>query len=493
MGQRGSLPSNPRDAVQIAVRLHCVWDARLQAPEEACRGRIVAEDAAGPSDPVMVFSQDRPAVVSVHAGSTLTLTLFAGREGGAPLGQLVLPMRHAVQKCGTLMYHTWFLLDTHSILGNAMQHMGDDVTAEQRFDQALRFAPRQMFQSKICLSICGAQSQEAMSSFFEASATPEQRDYRFKALSLSHRQHVQLHAVLQQHTQVVDRDPDLEMQLERKREKVRLLKEQSLAQQTEIEVLERALQDVMKKQMSDVVIARKERQEGANGFEQPDSKLQDEIQALEKENSLLSQQVEAASSTTASIGGWEEEKLRLQKEIVGVTDEANARIDRANESITMLKNQIKTRHVEVSAVEEECKALERKERQEQGELERLQCQDGLNAESEAQEIKNLKREIEVTIQQKDHLMRIVSDLYGTLGAAPAVENASVIEQGQIPDGGTAPSVGGGYPAAAPALPTVSKDPAAPPQAAAQGFNLLPSPDQLMESGGGAGGGGFRQF
>jgi len=185
--------------------------------------------------------------------------------------------------------------------------------------------------------------------------------------------------------------------------------------------------------------------------------------------------------------------LRLQKEIVGVTDEANARIDRANESITMLKNQIKTRHVEVSAVEEECKALERKERQEQGELERLQCQDGLNAESEAQEIKNLKREIEVTIQQKDHLMRIVSDLYGTLGAAPAVENASVIEQGQIPDGGTAPSVGGGYPAAAPALPTVSKDPAAPPQAAAQGFNLLPSPDQLMESGGGAGGGGFRQF
>lgn len=123
----------------------------------------------------------------------------------------------------------------------------------------------------------------------------------------------------------------------------------------------------------------------------------------------------------------EEEVGLLQRELDQITEEANKRIEKGNTAIKELKAELKhLRDVEAVQLQRENAEVDQRVRalrQENEELRRRveSSQDDAAADDELQK---LQQEVMVLTNQKDALLKMVQDVYGTTQTAPGGEEAN---------------------------------------------------------------------
>lgn len=234
----------------------------------------------------------------------------------------------------------------------------------------------------------------------------------YPCMLLSTMQHMQLVKALRERCRLNGEDAggSIEEKLQKKKEQIKMLKDQSIEQQ---EILAR-LQG--------------QHQELHTQLRGPNHALLERLQVLRQQNQQLrdavassagTKQNAAAPLTTGDLVPTPEVQ-RLRDELVDVTSEANARIDKANSSIQTLKAKLKSlrdidmpHHQQNKAdLMKRCEELQRLTEEERKRLEQ-------GSVAEGGEISQLRHELEVIVNQKTALMKIVQDLYGSVAETPA--------------------------------------------------------------------------
>jgi regulator of replication initiation timing len=129
--------------------------------------------------------------------------------------------------------------------------------------------------------------------------------------------------------------------------------------------------------------------------------------------------------------------IQLQKDVESTTIEANLRINKASDTIRTLKERVARQNEELErlrqgtlAFRQEADTLELDNERISLQLER-RARSGIAAPSSdrGEEIKRLRRDAEVLKEQKDALVLILEDLYGSVGKTPPVPNSGAGDEG----------------------------------------------------------------
>lgn len=172
----------------------------------------------------------------------------------------------------------------------------------------------------------------------------------------------------------------------------------------------------------------------------------------------------------------------LREEIKATTADAEARINKAAESVTTLKDMIQAKQVEliqrrkeVSRLYHDAESVELENQKLQVQLTRASLHVGGQNQHDGEEAEQLRREAEDFHTQKEALLLILRDFYGAMGEEPPTLSA-IVSKHQLrtkqlePDGDKAfsqSSAGHGY---------------APQQVPQAWTNMLPRPSELLLSG-----------
>mmetsp|Transcript_66979 Transcript_66979/g.207097 ORF Transcript_66979/g.207097 Transcript_66979/m.207097 type:complete len:398 (-) Transcript_66979:49-1242(-) len=118
----------------------------------------------------------------------------------------------------------------------------------------------------------------------------------------------------------------------------------------------------------------------------------------------------------------EEEVTLLQRELDQITEEANRRIEKGNGVIVKLKADLK--HLrDVEAAQLQCEHAEAEQRvqtlRQEGQELRQRLENSQDDAAADADLQNLQQEVLVLTNQKDALMKMVQDIYGTAQAAAA--------------------------------------------------------------------------
>lgn len=462
MGQTaGGLFFNYReDATPVVLRLH---DARSL-------GLLQGEDLLG----VVSLSADEPeaarvrrglhARISVASGTTLAVVFRVGPKGveagGRVVGEIRLPLAHIAKRCGGSLYHTWLpicapwssgpttpLLPPANDRAVQLQQAAPDAAGNEQFDRAFRNASRDPHWPVVCVSLCRADSPQAVAEHYSSYADPALKLFHFVSLWQSQQQHARLVQALYRHCR-------------------------SLQQPTRAE-LDKTHQPVLVPQHRDPLAeswapTARTRQEVGPGEDTMGQTFNATIP-----HEALPRSFSNHADTGMSLC---EEAARLQDDIEKTTVEANSRINLASETIRTLKERVAAREAEhgrlrrdILRLHHEAADAERENELAERELERLRARGTPSAEAQREaEVSRLNLESDTLKQQNKALVVILEDIYA---AHPG---------GQAPESRTAAQAT--LCAASPGVDTLMpEDPLPVPEQAETWTNLLPRPSVLYAS------------
>eukprot|EP00811_Abedinium_folium_P034455 NODE_7333_length_1589_cov_3.074555.p1 GENE.NODE_7333_length_1589_cov_3.074555~~NODE_7333_length_1589_cov_3.074555.p1 ORF type:complete len:389 (-),score=104.46 NODE_7333_length_1589_cov_3.074555:312-1478(-) len=225
------------------------------------------------------------------------LLLRAWAVGNVPCrracGELRIPMSRLSTRCHGVLFHTWLTLESAGLSDSFAA-----TEASEAFDHALVNGPRQLFQPKVCVTICKVSDLGHTGEAIWGVDEPEDaRVMRWGALVQSHEQHVLMSAA--QHLHLA------QLQAEKSGPHIDTLEAQAQSQTQELDELRTALE-----------IARQSESSRA---------ADEQVRA------------DAADAASADEREAELELELLRSELAKVTEEANITIDSANERISMLR------------------------------------------------------------------------------------------------------------------------------------------------------------
>lgn len=255
---------------------------------------------------------------SLQMDTTLLMRTWAGMSDNSSgrakrvLGELRIPMHRLVSRCNACLYYTWMLLESpglnDSIASVGMLTARDDGEA---FDQALTNAPRQLSQPGVCLSIIRTSyfPPNGQQLLWTEDMAHEARIAFWGCLLRSQQQHLVMYKVQAlQNNQTKASDP-----LQATREELSSIREQ-LATQAERSSANEEL-----------------------------ARLRSRVAELEAAPEKSGQQVS-------------KEVSELQAELLAVSNEANSKIDAANERIRAVRKE----RDDAKSQLEECRGSERR-------------------------------------------------------------------------------------------------------------------------------------
>jgi len=346
---------------------------------------------------------------AVDLDTTLLLRVWAARDelaarsgvegakGRRNCGELRIPLHRLVLQCQSMLYQTWATLDCPGLCDSvASIGLGDESGA---FDQKLVDGPRQLFQPRVCLSICKtADLGPTGKLLLSADASAEARAAQWGPLLRSQQQHAIMSAAL--HLQGSQAADTLMSTQERSRAAARIqdLRGRVRAQAEDIEELRRQLREAEDRLASTRDV--REHLPGSLGGRRPlgssDRLGTTELKhgpGLRTEPLERTLAIEAEAEQLQSKNEKQQVQIEsLRSEVEHVRQEANTKIDAANERIRAL----------------------RRDRDES-------LREGERLDAEVREIAGQKEELinenRQLSDQKEALLRIVEDLHQTCNGA----------------------------------------------------------------------------
>eukprot|EP00746_Dinoflagellata_sp_MGD_P013027 gnl/MRDRNA2_/MRDRNA2_127979_c0_seq1.p1 gnl/MRDRNA2_/MRDRNA2_127979_c0~~gnl/MRDRNA2_/MRDRNA2_127979_c0_seq1.p1 ORF type:complete len:419 (+),score=104.83 gnl/MRDRNA2_/MRDRNA2_127979_c0_seq1:57-1313(+) len=393
MGTTGS-SSAADDTVEIVVRLESHSISCGQ--DEVVYGMVTNHSSVAEHS----LTIDRPARVVANLGSMISIRFFLHRRGNSsaqdqPVGQISIPIRCLIERCGMSLYHTRFLLTRCSPYEEL--HPSELV---ESFDRCIDDVGQKSLDPMVCLTLYNSEDDPE-----NWASDRIKRAESYPSVLLSTMQHMQLVQALRERARANGEDASgsVEEKIEKKKEQIKMLKDQSVEQQDNIARLQAQLQN---------------QQRG------PSHALLERLKVLQQENQQLRAAAAAAQAAKPNADSTlglvpTPEVQRLRDELVDVTSEANNRIDKANGSIQTLKEKLKRlRDVDMPQHQQRKVELMRRceELQSYKDEKTQQQQEG---SAEGGEISQLRSQLQVVVDQKTALMKIVQDLYGTVADGPA--------------------------------------------------------------------------
>eukprot|EP00933_Yihiella_yeosuensis_P008644 TRINITY_DN11421_c0_g2_i1.p1 TRINITY_DN11421_c0_g2~~TRINITY_DN11421_c0_g2_i1.p1 ORF type:complete len:448 (-),score=99.04 TRINITY_DN11421_c0_g2_i1:109-1452(-) len=334
---------------------------------------------------------------STEADSILALRVWAAKDEASAradvnrraLGELRIPLRRLKQLQLQMLYQTWVTLDCPGLADSfASAGMVDETGG---FDQKLLEGPKQLFQPRLCLSLCRLAD---VGSSGRCVLTPEDsgshREKHWGALIRSQQQHVVMSAALYHQTQQQANEPSQPSEQDRSKTAKQIQETQSRVQD-QAQLLQELRSQLQQRQ----------RQQGGgyNDF-RPSNGSGDNRQGHaigSPRQGADAQQRTAAMEAQIDQIGYANAELKaevdtLQTDLEKVQEEANSKIDSANERIRGLRKERDDALKEGDAARAEGERLQRTHDQ-------------------------LYKDRRLLSEQKEALLRIVEDLHTTcLGA-----------------------------------------------------------------------------
>jgi len=316
--------------------------------------------------------------------TTLLLQLWAARDeasarlggggGRRACGELRIPLHRLILTCHGMLYQTWLTLDCPGLSDSvASIGLADDSAA---FDQKLAEGPRQLFQPRVCLSVC--QTPELGPSgrlLLTADASNETRNERWGPLLRSQQQHAVLSAALHLHGLQAGDSPVVAEDRAKAMQKMQEVRARMQAQAEEIETL------------------RAKSSQGGGVLPWPDLVKEPQVMDLHADPLQKTVALEMETETIRSANQKQKaENERLRTDVERVREEANTKIDNANERIRALRR-------DRDEAQREFRTL-------QGEVQRLHTTQN-----------DLLAETRQLAEQKDALLQIVEDLHQACAGA----------------------------------------------------------------------------
>eukprot|EP00397_Hematodinium_sp_SG-2012_P030597 GEMP01032422.1.p1 GENE.GEMP01032422.1~~GEMP01032422.1.p1 ORF type:complete len:394 (+),score=92.36 GEMP01032422.1:406-1587(+) len=287
------------------------------------------------------LSPTTPAELRVSRSSVLRIGVWTQKRGDhdEPVshGSVHIPIDIMMEKSGAALYHTWFLLEPAGESSRDLREM---------FEYSLYEVVRESFRPKICLTLV-RRDEELRDGLFRPASAERVKADRYAPLLLSHLQHLQLCQTLSATLE------SPEMKGEKQKEKNKALKTQVKALQAENENLMQMMDDLQRRHRL-----------STDHQSQRTRVLEGQITRLHEDHDRIS---DISHSR------------RSQELVESLTQEANQRIDQANEAIHKLRARLTEKIAEVDAHKEEAREHE--------------------------------NEVKVLREQKTALMKIVEDLY----------------------------------------------------------------------------------
>eukprot|EP00929_Paragymnodinium_shiwhaense_P017241 TRINITY_DN12628_c0_g2_i1.p1 TRINITY_DN12628_c0_g2~~TRINITY_DN12628_c0_g2_i1.p1 ORF type:complete len:484 (-),score=112.93 TRINITY_DN12628_c0_g2_i1:125-1519(-) len=207
VGSREGCFFNAAASLDVSVTCHCFHSVEVAQGEQLV---VSVRDAlrrdAEQLAPVGAYCT----LKGLELDSTLLLRVWASREdlehtsastdskGLRQCGEVRIPLSRVASHCGGMLYRTWLTLDSpglrDSVASIGLLAGGDD---NAEFDQRLVDGPRQLFQPKLCLSVCRTSDLSPSGKLVLApSAANEVRVAAWPPLLRSQQQHAVLSAAL---------------------------------------------------------------------------------------------------------------------------------------------------------------------------------------------------------------------------------------------------------------------------------------------------------
>jgi len=284
---------------------------------------------------------------AVDLDTTLLLRVWAARDelaarsgvegakGRRNCGELRIPLHRLVLQCQSMLYQTWATLDCPGLCDSvASIGLGDESGA---FDQKLVDGPRQLFQPRVCLSICKtADLGPTGKLLLSADASAEARAAQWGPLLRSQQQHAIMSAAL--HLQGSQAADTLMSTQERSRAAARIqdLRGRVRAQAEDIEELRRQLREAEDRLASTRDV--REHLPGSLGGRQPLGSSERPGPGPKAEPLERTLAIEAEAEQLLSKNEKQQVQIEsLRSEVEHVRQEANTKIDAANERIRALR------------------------------------------------------------------------------------------------------------------------------------------------------------
>mmetsp|Transcript_95620 Transcript_95620/g.270581 ORF Transcript_95620/g.270581 Transcript_95620/m.270581 type:complete len:452 (-) Transcript_95620:115-1470(-) len=409
-GSREGCFFEPRTlSVDVSVCCHCAHSLEL------AQGEHVMLSASVKSMDRRDAERTAPLGAAIHLNAvdldaTLLLQAWATRASTPPravdpsemraCGEVRVPMSRLAYHCGGMLYRTWLTLDSPGLLDSvASIGLLSNTDDGAEFDQKLVDGPRQLFQPKLCLSICKtADLTPSGKLVFTKDASHEARVVQWGPLLRSQQQHAILSAALHlQRSQVGEqRTADRQALLVQHCQK---LYDRAGSRALAIAELEAEVHGMVGHGLPDASTARllAETQPQKPELFMPalgdiQRRLSQGLQALK---GRLSESAEAKSAMSPRLEEMRGSNARreaqiqaLRGELARLREEASRKVDAANDRIVALRTECDEARREGARIQQEAMRLSR-EREE------------------------LSREQRQLNEQKDALLRIVEDLHQT--------------------------------------------------------------------------------
>eukprot|EP00930_Biecheleria_cincta_P089623 TRINITY_DN78960_c0_g1_i1.p1 TRINITY_DN78960_c0_g1~~TRINITY_DN78960_c0_g1_i1.p1 ORF type:complete len:461 (-),score=111.51 TRINITY_DN78960_c0_g1_i1:50-1246(-) len=389
----------------------------------------MAEHRVAGHEPIRVGSLCHLKSVSLEA--VIVLKVWASFESGPAMsarrracGEVHIPLDYIYSHCDGCLYHTWLNLESAG-LNDSVASLGySRAETADAFKQAMTSGPRQLFQPKVCISLCkapdlGQDGQDDGQILWTADLRRTQRIERWGPLLKSQQQHAVMCAA--QHLQGLQGRSGQDAP-----QRLIHLKAQSEEQQREIESLEEQLQRNSQNDrgsQSSSVPTSAAALEALLGGSRGGIGFRESVTILEERTrkQIEEARVQALNMTTGAARRGREaeaqqelERLQAQLqelrgelqnsqgELSKIGDEANNKIEAANFRIRALRRE---RDEALASMQE---------RRDANEMLRLALED-------------MEQEKEQLNEQKEALIRIVEELHQTCSKAglPSGDRASI--------------------------------------------------------------------
>lgn len=412
----------------VAAVCHEARGLDLSPGEQASVTFTMAGHRVAGHEPVRVGSMCHLKSVSLEA--VIILKVWASFEPGPAsaqqraCGEVHIPVDHIHSKCDGCLYHTWLNLESAG-LNDSVASLGySRAETAEAFKQAMTSGPRQLFQPKVCISLCKAsdldpEGQDDGRILWTADLRRAERIERWGPLLKSQQQHAVMCAAL--HLQGLQGRSSQDAP-----QRLIHLKAQSEEQQREIASLEEQLQRGSQQDrgsQSSSVPTSAAALEALLGGSRRGEVFRESVTMLEERTrkQIEEARVQALNmSTGAARRGREvdanqelarqqallrqlrEELQSSQDELAKIGDEANSKIEAANFRIRALRRE---RDEALTSMQE---------RRDANEQLRLALED-------------LEEEKAQLNEQKEALIRIVEELHQSCNKAglPSGDRASI--------------------------------------------------------------------
>lgn len=257
-------------------------------------------------------------------------------------GEARVPLRHLVSKCDGALYHSWMTLDSVGLsdsVGSLSQSMSG-CTDGEAFAQSLLNGPKQLFQPKVCISIC---KSEHLSPSGQILWTQEmQRKERIShwgPLLRSQQQHVIMCTAQHLHNSRLPVDPRAQSE---RSDEVEKMNRQVSDKEQEILTLYEKLRN-REESLREVTGKKKTRmteleERGAMQFAKSRELAESTAERAQRRAREAETNGEAERQRTIA-DQLKTEKNALQEELATIGDEANGKIEAANERIRSLRKE----------------------------------------------------------------------------------------------------------------------------------------------------------